>query len=374
MSASKAMVTFAIASLAVALATRVDAAHAAEVRRPASESGRLGGAPFRIDIPAHWNGELVMLAHGFEPVGVPRATPWPQNEATPVFLSAGYAVAQSGYAAQGWAIREGMRDTETLRRHFVARNGAPHRTWLVGFSMGGAIAVANLEQQPAVYDGALSLCGANVPGSRLAEELFTTLVAFDVFFPGVQGMPAGGLSDPKAAGTRQVDVMNAAATALEGNPQATAKLAAHLGVPAEALPGVISLHHMVFQDMLRRAGGMPVDNRNTVYAGFGDDGAFNAAVRRYTGDAAAMRYIASAPALTGRVRKPLVLQYNVGDPTVAARWQPMYAGLATAAGASVTPATLPPAGEGHCGFSPEQMWQAFKALTGWGATGKRPVE
>ncbi|MBL8880444.1 MAG: hypothetical protein JNG88_15125, partial [Phycisphaerales bacterium] len=46
------------------------------------DTGTLAGAPYRIDIPAEWNGELVVLAHGFEPVGVPRDTPWPADPAT----------------------------------------------------------------------------------------------------------------------------------------------------------------------------------------------------------------------------------------------------------------------------------------------------
>ena len=44
---------------------------------PAVEDiGTLADAPYRIDTPADWNGELIVLAHGFEPVGVPRASPW----------------------------------------------------------------------------------------------------------------------------------------------------------------------------------------------------------------------------------------------------------------------------------------------------------
>lgn len=356
--------------LALPPARAVDASTA--VAPPVEDTGTLAAAPYRIDIPADWNGELVMLVHGFEPVGVPRASPWPANEATPVFLSKGYAVAQSGFATQGWAMRDGIDDTERLRAHFVERHGAPRRTWLVGFSMGGGIAVASLEQQPAQYDGVLSLCGANVPGARLAEELFTTLVAFDAFFPGATGVPDGGLSGPAAAELGQMDVMNAVTGALPGNPDAAALLAKHMEVPVDAVPGIVSLHALVFNDMRRRAGGLPVDNTRTVYTGFGENAVFNAAVPRHAGDAAAMAYAATAPALTGQVRKPLVIQYNTGDPTIAPRLQPLYAALAHAGGDVIAPLVLPDAGEGHCGFSPEQIGEAFRTLTQWSVTGKRP--
>lgn len=336
---------------------------------PKEETGTLGKAPYRVDFPGRWNGELVMLAHGFEPAGVPRTEPWPQNEATGVFLSAGYAVAQSGYSSQGWAIREAVEDTEQLRRHFIGKYGAT-RSYLVGFSMGGGVAIASLEQHSAHYDGALSLCGVNVPGRWLIEELFTTLVAFDHFFPDAKGL-AGGLSDPASAASDQMSVMQAVASALALEPDAAALLAAHLQVPGEALPGVISLHHMVFRDVAQRAAGMPVDNRTTRYRGFGDDEAFNASVRRYAGDAAAMRHVAAAPALTGDPRKPLVIQYNRDDPTVAPRFQSVYADLAKKA--APAPVTPPLVGEGHCGFSGEQIAAAFRVLTDWVESGERPA-
>lgn len=338
----------------------------------ASSTGELAQAQYRVDFPdGPWNGDLVVLAHGFEPVGAPRPAPMAPNEATPVFLGAGYAVAQSAYASQGWAVREAIVDIERLRQHFQQQYGAARHTYLVGFSMGGGIAVASLEQHPQAYDGALSLCGANVPGPRMAEELFTTLVAFDYYLPDVAGIP-GGLANIDATASAQGEVMSAIGAALAGKPEVAALLARHLEVPGEAVPGVISLHYLVFQDLARRAGGMPVDNRASVYRGFGDDNAFNQRVRRYAGDAKAMVYTAGAPALTGRAGKPLVLQYNHGDPTITARFQQVYADLGKRSPAATQALTLAPAGEGHCGFSGEQIAQSFRVLTNWVETGKRP--
>lgn len=370
---TRLVTTFALA-IAVTMTLPAHAAASATAttapKAPVLETGVLGDAPYRIDIPPSWNGELVVLARGFEPVGMPRTNPMPANEATPVFLSSGYAVAQSGYSSQGWAVREAVADIERLRQHFVQRHKAARRTYLVGFSMGGGIAIASLEQHHRDYDGALSLCGANVPGTRLADDLFTTLVAFDYFFPDTPGI-AGGLADRSTAAMDQGAVMTSLAGALAGKPEIAARLATHLQVPADAVPGVVSLHYLIFQDMARRAGGRPVDNRKTVYAGFGDDNAFNAGVRRYSGDAKAMQYIASAPALTGRAGKPLVIQYNHGDPTIAARFQPVYAELARAAGAPA-PLTLPAVGDGHCGFSPGQIGDALQTLDDWAESGRRP--
>ena len=38
----------------------------AAIREPVSETGTAGGAPYRIDVPAPWNGGLVVFYHGYE--------------------------------------------------------------------------------------------------------------------------------------------------------------------------------------------------------------------------------------------------------------------------------------------------------------------
>lgn len=333
-------------------------------RGPLAETGELQGAPWRIDVPDNWNGELVMLAHGFEPAGVPREAAWPANEATPALLGAGYAVAQSGYSRQGWAVVEGVADTERLRQRFIARHPDTRRTWILGFSMGGAVAIASLEQHGGHYAGGVSLCGANLPGATLAGELLTTLVAFDYFFPNAEGLPADGLASAEAGALPQMQVYQSVATALQAKPDLAQRLAGRLEVSTDDLPGTISLHALVFHDMARRSGGMPAGNRETVYQGFGDDDAFNAGVKRYAVDPAAQARIGGQPRLTGALGKPLVIQFNHRDPTITPRMQAIYPQLAKQAGATSVPTLLPAAGEGHCGFSDAQTLAALKTVVG----------
>lgn len=331
-------------------------------RGPLAETGELQGAPWRIDVPEHWNGELVMLAHGFEPPGTPRAAAWPANEATPALLGAGYAVAQSGYSRQGWAVAEGVTDTERLRQRFIARHPDTKRTWIMGFSMGGAIAIASLERQPAHYAGGVSLCGANLPAETLAGELLTTLVAFDYFFPGAEGLPAEGLASSAAAAMPQAQIYPAVTAALQTRPDVARRLATRLEVAPDELAGIISLHALVLHDMAAGAGGMPVGNQDSVYRGFGDDEAFNAGVRRYAADTGAQARFREQPALTGALRRPLVIQFNRRDPTITPRLQAIYPRLAAQAGATPAPTVLPAAGAGHCGFSDAETLAALKTL------------
>lgn len=329
---------------------------------PSAQTGQLQGAPWRIDVPTRWNGELVMLAHGFEPAGTPRAAVWPANDATPALLKAGYAVAQSGYASQGWAVSDAIADTERLRQHFLSAHPRTRHSWVLGFSMGGAVAIATLERYPQHYAGGVALCGANLPGEVLAREMLTTLLAFDTLFPSAPGLPADGLASTAAATLPQQALYPAIDAAVQSRPALAATLAARLQVPADQLAGTISLHALIWHDLVRRSGGVPVGNRDAVYAGFGDDAAFNASVRRVDADPAAQARLRRQLGLSGALQRPLVIQYNRDDPTISARFEGVYTALAARAGATPPPTVLPRAGEGHCGFAESDVVGALQVV------------
>ena len=78
------------------------------------ETGDINGAAFRIEVPAVWNKGLVMYCHGYDLSGN-RPPNWddPQTKTIrDVFLSRGYAFAQSAYRTKGWAVKEAIEDTE----------------------------------------------------------------------------------------------------------------------------------------------------------------------------------------------------------------------------------------------------------------------
>ena len=85
-------------------------------------SGVLNGAAYEIVVPEVWNGTLLLYSHGyrsafpappeFEPVDS-SAEPAPgwssgQREVGEALLARGYALAGSAYAANGWAVEEGI--------------------------------------------------------------------------------------------------------------------------------------------------------------------------------------------------------------------------------------------------------------------------
>lgn len=329
-------------------------AHAADLE-PGTHAGTLQGAPYRIDIPADWNGSLVMLMHGYQPVGAPRATPMRAADATPIFLKQGYAVAQSEYASQGWAVGDAIVDNERLREHFVRAFARPSYTYIYGFSLGGLETVASVERYRHVYTGALVMCGATVSTPELlSRAVVAPLVAFDALIPGV-------LPDLAAPDSPPFIPPAVFAKALQAHPKQAALLARRLQETPETLPS-LALYYMVLRELEQRAGGMPVDNRKTIYHGLGDDAAFNRQVHRYAGSPAAMAYAQRNVTLTGRVEVPLVMQWNVFDQTIPTRFHPSYPDQVQAAGNGKLLTVLAPAGDGHCNFTDAQISAAFETL------------
>src|SRR5438093_11068933 len=100
-----------------------------------TEIGAINGAAYRIDVPENWNGGLVVYCHGYN--ASPVTYTEKPNDLIDVFTREGYAVAQSGYAAGGWAIEEAVLDTQTLVRYFAGKYGKPKETFATGHSMGG---------------------------------------------------------------------------------------------------------------------------------------------------------------------------------------------------------------------------------------------
>jgi hypothetical protein len=328
---------------------------------PGSHTGTLQGAPYRIDVPADWNGDLVMLMHGYEPAGAPRATPMKPADETAIFLKQGYAVAQSDYASQGWAVGDAIVDNERLRQ-FVERSiEHPRHTYLVGFSLGALEGAASLERHPHTYAGALLMCSATISTPELiARGVLTPLVAFDALIPGV--LPNLAAADAPAFVPPGVFTQ-----ALKVHPEQAAILERRLQETPESLP-TLSLYYMVLRELERRAGGMPVDNRKTVYRGFGDDAAFNRRVHRYAGSPAALAYARRNVTLTGHIDAPVVMEWNAFDQTIPARLHGIYPDQVRVAGNGRLLTVLTPTGQGHCAFTDTEIGTAFDILVSKAAT------
>ena len=86
-----------------------------------------------------------------------------------------------------------------------------------------------------------------------------------------------------------------------------------------------------------------------------------------------MKYLSEPANFTGRISKPLIIQYNNNDPTIPKRYNFIYPALVKAAGHASQMLVLPSVGDGHCDFAPEQTLEAFEKLTSWVNSGRRPA-
>ena len=352
------MIRSILAAFLLAAATPALAGQATPVRAsgPVGESGVLDGVPYRIDIPANWNGGLVVFFHGYRLAGEATALPYAAMGGTEQFTGRGYAVVQSAYSRQGWAVAEARAETRALRASFEQRFGRPHRVFAAGYSMGGHLALATVEQEHERYDGALSLCGANVPSTELIDRAIDNLAAADALFPGIIPNLSAPESPPMFDG-------QALARAMTADPAATAILADRTGFRARDLPGTMWFYYAIVRELRVRAGGFPGTNgRPGDRAAFGSNRTANARYRRYGHDRAARAYLAANATLTGRLRDPVVILDNGYDDLLSVQIRPVYAADVRRAGGQQLLTVLPPAGEGHCQFQPDQIGTAFDRL------------
>ncbi len=343
-----------------------------------TEEGQIDGSNFRIDLPPGtvWNRKLIVYYHRYQsdphPIAPkpPTPPPNPPTRLTEQLLTRGYAVAQPGYRAGGWAIATAPGDAEALRRYFGKHYGTPRETFVVGQSMGGLLTVLTLEQHARDYAGGLALCGVLTPADLIMQRAFANRVAFDAFFPGVlpdvEHIPAGfRMNDPQTAAVVQ--------KALDAHPPEAALLRSLADIHTNrGLADVLVFNTYVIQDLRAKAGGNPFDNRNLIYTGTTDDNALNAKVRRYSADPRALRYVAEFGSPTGDLKRPLLALHTTYDPLVPASTAGYYDELTRRLGVGDRFVQQYVDRDGHCNITPEQVGSALDELAAWVDAGKRP--
>ncbi|PSJ42021.1 alpha/beta fold hydrolase [Allosphingosinicella deserti] len=192
------------------------------------------GARWASEMPANWNGTLLLWSRGYSPnVGAPEVAPAQIKDA---LLSAGYALAGSDYGAGGWALEEAVPAQRATIAAFAARYGKPKRVIGWGYSMGGLVTTALAEQRPAPIDGAVAYCasiGGAVGMMNMALDgafAFRTLVAPDSTIKVVE------TGDDMTNGRKVGEALAAATATAEG--RARVALAGVLaGIPGWTRPG-----------------------------------------------------------------------------------------------------------------------------------------
>ncbi|MER6072891.1 alpha/beta hydrolase [Streptomyces sp. NPDC001817] len=235
--------------LPIALATLATLASAALATTPATAAtadppatghltGTLSdGATWIADVPAQWNGTLLLFSHGFGPTVAKDA---PSDAVRTELLAEGYALAGSSYDPHGsmWALSSAERDQFGTLDAVTAKIGAPRRTLAVGQSMGGLVNAQIARDGDGRVDGALGLCGLVAGGTDLDNyQLDAEYTIARLLLPGQDvGLVRFGSADAAAATAKK---LTDAVTAAQTTPQGRARIAlaaAFLNLPAWA-PG-----------------------------------------------------------------------------------------------------------------------------------------
>ncbi|WP_306393470.1 prolyl oligopeptidase family serine peptidase [Telluria beijingensis] len=362
------------------------------------------GARYSFDVPANWNGTLLLFSRGYSSgpsTGPVRNVARGEKE---LLLARGFALAASGFSKAGWALEEAVPDQVATLDAFAAQVGKPARTIAWGTSMGGLVTLALMERHPERFDAGLALCAsaAGTVGMMNAALdgafAFKTLLAPDSDLPILFNGPTGDGKRQLAEWQRALDAAQASAVG-----RARLALAATLGqVPTwiEAGSASPALHDYAAQqrqlyrgfigatllprdDQLRRAGGNfswntgidyaaqlrstgRLDFVRALYAEAGldldADLARLAAAPRIAAEAGPVAYMKRNYAPTGRLARPVMLVQTVSDPVTLAEFNRDYAQTATKAGAGAMVREAYVQRVGHCNFKPGETVAALLTL------------
>jgi pimeloyl-ACP methyl ester carboxylesterase len=322
--------------LLVSLSPRllVSPAHAASVPAACTNGTQDSGALYQICMPAAWNGDLLVYAHGYVSPIDPLAIPAESGQIADAANLLGYAFATTSYSTNGLAVLEGKADILDLVEVFSDTQSIADEVFLLGFSEGGLITTLAVEQHPDVFTGGLAGCGPLGDFQRQINYFGDFRLVFDYFFPGL--IPGSPIDIPPDL---LPDWPNHYQTVIE--PVVTDPANAHLldqlfqvtGAPYDpadldtryaSLYDALRYNVMTTNDGIAKLGGQPFDNHDRVYAGSADDNALNAAIPRYTADPAAIAAIEAGYQTTGQLTIPLVTIHTTLDPIVPAWHTPLY--------------------------------------------------
>ena len=203
------------------------------------------GRTWIADVPANWNGTLLLYSHGY---GTLTAADAPDPATHDALLADGYALAGSSYDPSGslWALGSAVRDQfQTLA---AVKNRSCHtgrlRVLAFGTSMGGLISALEDQQSNGRLDGALTTCGLVAGGIQLNNyQLDGEYAIAKLLAPG-QSTKLVNFSS-QADGAATATALNAAAAQGQTNPTGRARLALAMALmnvaawaPGATMPGV----------------------------------------------------------------------------------------------------------------------------------------
>ncbi|MFD8098473.1 alpha/beta hydrolase [Nocardia fluminea] len=123
------------------------------------------GSTYLFEVPADWNGTVLLYSHGYNPGPSNPAKNAKSAEVNEELLADGYALAGGSYPGLGWQTPNALGDQIATLDQFAAQVASPRRVIAWGESMGGEITSLLAERYPDKIDGAIAMCRPGVAGT-----------------------------------------------------------------------------------------------------------------------------------------------------------------------------------------------------------------
>jgi hypothetical protein len=353
------------------------------------------GAWYWIAIPANWNHELIVHAHGGPSIKPPQPdTSKADLDRFSVMVRQGYAWIGSSYRRGGYGVRMAAADTDHARALFWRVFGKPQRTILHGQSWGGNVA-AKTEELYALdvdggknYDGVLLTSGVLGGGTRAYQFRADLRAVYQYYchnmprpdeaqYPLWQGLPLHSTLTQKELHQRIDACTGIDEKPEQRTPQQTENLKNILAVTGIRESHLV--HHMawasfLFRDLVqKRLDGLnPFDNSQTVYHGSDDDKALNAGVTRFKADPRAVAKLAYDADLSGLIVLPTLTIHAINDPTASFNMEAQYAEVVAHAGRSDLLVQTATDERVHEHLSDAEYIALLNTLENWITTNRQP--
>jgi hypothetical protein len=371
-------------------------------------TGIVRGAAYRIEVPLHWNGELVLHAHGYRGTGTTVYTEDPGLR--PYFVQRGFAWAASSFATNGYDPGQGARDSRTLIDLVAGKVDPASAVYMTGPSMGGHVTAIAIERYRGDFVGAMPYCGvlgdkelfdyfldANVTAAALTGteiEFPDSLEAGQAYAPAYRTQVLSelpqlgtGFSAGNPAGVALTDLGRQWAGTVQqrsgGTRPGFAGAFAYWNsfgfAPLTDVPFLFGVYPGLSGGTIGIASGNLTDNRFTVYR-FDDalrlDEAelqLNRDVLRVAPTAAPSAGLDGLPKVFGDPRIPVLSLHDIGDLFVPFSMEQVYAARVALHGQSRLFVSRAIRGVGHCDFTGTEVRTAFDDLVSWVRSGDRPA-
>ncbi len=378
---------------------------------PADLQGELDGVPYRIVVPANWNGTLLVYAYGYAEAYMPPPLA-PQAPDVATLLNKGFALAgihaagavplPGGATVAGFNMKERMQNTAALTAAFHEMVGQPKRTIIWGKSMGGLQSLAMIEKFPGLFDGAVPLCAPAVGTPRSFDQKLDIVVAYAAAFPWRDewGTP-GHLRPDLNFMTEVVPYVRQQVTPANlwrwEFIRLVNRIPADVSFYAPSSPFLFQTLWLAFvpqPDLNLRAGGQVAQNMGRVYTLTENDrqylqntfGVTPAAIDLllanmnaqaiYAADINARNYAEHYYNPTGRITRPVLMLHTTGDAAAIPNNESAYRAAVEQQGKSELLMQQFSTGNGvantHCTFTPAQYLAGIDAMMSWLDTGTRP--